>query len=114
MRSSSKGQLLAILYANANFSLPELLDRTPLSMLMFFVSRLLARVSFFSLQLDTCTDPSNPYSGWFTFLLPSYWTFKTLKQRPLDEREIEKWASYWIVIGALVAFEYTAEWLLSW
>ncbi|KAI0249490.1 TB2/DP1, HVA22 family-domain-containing protein [Lactifluus subvellereus] len=61
---------------------------------MFIVSRLLA--------------------GWFTFLLPSYSTFKALRQRPLDVREIERWASYWTVIGALVAFEYTAEWLLSW
>ncbi|KAI0005576.1 TB2/DP1, HVA22 family-domain-containing protein [Russula compacta] len=63
-------------------------------MLMFLLSRLL--------------------TGWFTFLLPSYSTFKALRQRPLNEREIEKWFGYWIVIGAVVAFEYTAEWLLSW
>ncbi|KAI0305017.1 TB2/DP1, HVA22 family-domain-containing protein [Russula brevipes] len=63
-------------------------------MLMFLVSRFLA--------------------GWFSFLLPAYSTFKALKQRPLDEQEIQKWASYWIVIGAVVAFEYTAEWLISW
>jgi receptor expression-enhancing protein 1/2/3/4 len=53
-------------------------------------------------------------AGWFTFLLPSYSTFKALRQRPLDEREVERWTSYWIVVGAVVAFEYTAEWLLSW
>jgi len=53
-------------------------------------------------------------AGWFTFLLPSYSTFKALKKRPLCEQEIERWVSYWIVIGAVVAFEYTAEWLLSW
>jgi len=63
-------------------------------MLMFLFSRFLA--------------------GWFSFLLPAYSTFKALKQRPLDEQEIHKWASYWIVIGAVVAFEYTAEWLISW
>ncbi|KAI0286898.1 TB2/DP1, HVA22 family-domain-containing protein [Russula aff. rugulosa BPL654] len=63
-------------------------------MLMFIFSRLLA--------------------GWFTFLLPSYYTFKALRQRPLHGKEIEKWASYWIVVGAVVAFEYTAEWLLCW
>ncbi|KAI0271422.1 TB2/DP1, HVA22 family-domain-containing protein [Gloeopeniophorella convolvens] len=53
-------------------------------------------------------------TGWFAFLLPAYSTFKALKQRPLDEREVERWASYWTVIGAVVAFEYAAEWLLSW
>jgi len=63
-------------------------------MFMFIFSRLLA--------------------GWFTFLLPSYSTFKALRQRPLHEQEIEKWASYWTVVGAVVAFEYTAEWLLCW
>ncbi|KAN0121665.1 TB2/DP1, HVA22 family domain containing protein [Russula decolorans] len=63
-------------------------------MLMFIFSRLLA--------------------GWFTFLLPSYSTFKALRQRPLNEQELEKWASYWIVVGAVVAFEYTTEWLLCW
>ncbi|KAH9082229.1 hypothetical protein EDB83DRAFT_2310426 [Lactarius deliciosus] len=63
-------------------------------MLVFIVSRLL--------------------TGWFVFLLPSYSTFKALKQRPLNEREVEKVACYWTVVGTLVAFEYTAEWLLSW
>ncbi|KAI9461021.1 TB2/DP1, HVA22 family-domain-containing protein [Lactarius psammicola] len=53
-------------------------------------------------------------TAWFVFLLPSYSTFKALKQRPLNEREVEKWASYWTVVGTLVTFEYTAEWLLSW
>ncbi|KAF8273873.1 hypothetical protein EI94DRAFT_1082519 [Lactarius quietus] len=59
-------------------------------MLVFIVSRLL--------------------TGWFVFLLPSYCTFKALRQRPLNERELEKWAGYWTVAGILVAFEYTAEW----
>jgi len=80
-------------------------------MLMFIFSRLLAYV------------PKSPFlilflaeaiSGWFTFLLPSYSTFKALRQRPLHEQETERWASYWIVVGAVVAFEYTAEWLLCW
>jgi len=53
-------------------------------------------------------------TGWFAFLLPSYCTFKALRQRPLNEQELEKWASYWTVAGILVAFEYTAEWLLNW
>jgi len=53
-------------------------------------------------------------SGWFTFLLPSYSTFKALRQHPLHEQEIERWASYWVVVGAVVAFEHTAEWLLCW
>jgi len=61
-------------------------------MLMFFVSRAV--------------------TGWFNFLLPSYKTFKALRKN--DEREIQKWASYWVVIGAVLAFEYTAEWLVSW
>ena len=54
------------------------------------------------------------HSGWFAFLHPSYCTFKALRQRPLNEQEVEKWASYWTVAGILVAFEYTAEWLLNW
>jgi len=53
-------------------------------------------------------------AGWFTFFLPSYSSFKALRKRPLNEQEIEKWVTYWIVIGAIVAFEYTAEWLFSW
>ncbi|KAH8991917.1 hypothetical protein EDB92DRAFT_1858919 [Lactarius akahatsu] len=58
-------------------------------MLVFIVSRLL--------------------TGWFVFLLPSYSTFKALKQRPLNEREVEKVACYWTVVGTLVAFEYTCR-----
>ncbi|KAI0068300.1 hypothetical protein BV25DRAFT_1911297 [Artomyces pyxidatus] len=57
---------------------------------------------------------SHILSGWFAFLLPSYSTFKALKHRPLSEPEIERWATYWAVVGAFVAFEYGAEWLLSW
>ncbi|KAI0307679.1 TB2/DP1, HVA22 family-domain-containing protein [Multifurca ochricompacta] len=53
-------------------------------------------------------------TGWFAFLLPSYSTFKALRQRPLDEREIDRWTHYWILIGTIITFEYTAEGLLSW
>jgi len=57
---------------------------------------------------------SRAVTAWFNFLLPSYKTFKALRKSPRDEREITRWASYWVVIGAVLAFEYTAEWLLSW
>ncbi|KAI0048331.1 hypothetical protein FA95DRAFT_1595187 [Auriscalpium vulgare] len=57
---------------------------------------------------------SHALSGWFAFLLPSYSLFKALKQRPLPEPEIERWAAYWAVVGVFVAAEYGAEWLLSW
>ncbi|ETW86921.1 hypothetical protein HETIRDRAFT_377595 [Heterobasidion irregulare TC 32-1] len=53
-------------------------------------------------------------TGWFAFLLPSYSTFKALKHRPISEPELERWTTYWAVVGAFVAFEYGAEWLLSW
>ncbi|KAI9513068.1 TB2/DP1, HVA22 family-domain-containing protein [Russula earlei] len=53
-------------------------------------------------------------AAWFTFLLPSYKTFKALKKSTSHEREIEKWASYWVVIAIIAAFEHTAEWLLCW
>ncbi|KAI0030203.1 TB2/DP1, HVA22 family-domain-containing protein, partial [Vararia minispora EC-137] len=52
--------------------------------------------------------------GWFAFLLPSYKMFKALKHRPVSEPELERWAAYWSVIGAIVAFEYAAEWAVSW
>jgi receptor expression-enhancing protein 1/2/3/4 len=54
-----------------------------------------------------------PVDGLFFSSHPTA-TFKALRQRPLNEQELEKWASYWTVVGILVAFEYTAEWLLSW
>jgi hypothetical protein len=84
-------------------------------MLMFIFSRLLACV--FKTPFTNCIFYSPAIlalSGWFTFLLPSYSTFKALRQRSLREQEMERWASYWIVVGAVVAFEYTAEWLLCW
>jgi receptor expression-enhancing protein 1/2/3/4 len=52
--------------------------------------------------------------AWFAFLIPSYSTFKALSHRPLSEPELERWAMYWSVVGAFVAFEYVAEWLASW
>jgi len=57
---------------------------------------------------------SHLVSAWFAFLLPCYGTWKALSQRPLPEPEIERWGMYWTVIGLFVAFEYTAEWFISW
>ncbi|TFY70921.1 hypothetical protein EVG20_g2085 [Dentipellis fragilis] len=57
---------------------------------------------------------SHLLSGWFAFLLPSYKTFKALKHRPVSEPELERWTTYWAIVGLFVAFEYSAEWLLSW
>ncbi|KAJ3575973.1 hypothetical protein NP233_g732 [Leucocoprinus birnbaumii] len=56
---------------------------------------------------------SHILSAWFAFLLPSYATFKALSHRPVSEPELQRWAMYWSVVGAFVAFEYTAEWLIS-
>ncbi|KAF9527785.1 TB2/DP1, HVA22 family-domain-containing protein [Crepidotus variabilis] len=53
-------------------------------------------------------------SAWFAFILPCYATYKALSRRPLAEPDLQKWAMYWSVIGAFVAFEYVAEWLISW
>jgi len=57
---------------------------------------------------------SNVLSAWFAFLLPCYGTWKSLAHRPVSEPELERWAMYWSVLGAFVAFEYVAEWLVSW
>ena len=54
------------------------------------------------------------YSAWFAFFIPCYATFKTLSNRPISESELQKWAMYWSVIGAFVAFEYVTEWFISW
>ncbi|KDR85367.1 hypothetical protein GALMADRAFT_261069 [Galerina marginata CBS 339.88] len=53
-------------------------------------------------------------SAWFAFLLPCYATYKALSRRPFSEGDIQKWSMYWTVIGVFVAFEYLAEWLISW
>ncbi|KAF8807748.1 hypothetical protein BYT27DRAFT_7189844 [Phlegmacium glaucopus] len=53
-------------------------------------------------------------SAWFAFFLPSYATFKTLSRHPISESELQKWAMYWSVVGAFVAFEYVAEWFIGW
>ncbi|KAH8099364.1 TB2/DP1, HVA22 family-domain-containing protein [Cristinia sonorae] len=57
---------------------------------------------------------SHALSAWFAFLLPCYGTWKALSHRPVSEPELERWAKYWSVIGAFVAFEYVAEWFISW
>jgi len=57
---------------------------------------------------------SNLLSAYFAFLLPCYSTFKALSHRPVSEPDLERLCMYWTVIGAFVAFQYTAEWLISW
>ncbi|KAH9937266.1 TB2/DP1, HVA22 family-domain-containing protein [Fomitopsis serialis] len=54
------------------------------------------------------------YSAWFSLLLPAYGTWKSLAHRPVSEPELERWAMYWSVMGAFVAFEHVAEWFISW
>ncbi|KAH9836958.1 TB2/DP1, HVA22 family-domain-containing protein [Rhodofomes roseus] len=53
-------------------------------------------------------------SAWFSLLLPSYGTWKSLAHRPVSEPELERWAMYWSVMGAFIAFEHVAEWFVSW
>jgi len=57
---------------------------------------------------------SNFMSAYFAFLLPCYSTFKALSHRPVSEPDLERLCMYWTVISAFVAFQYTAEWLISW
>ncbi|KIM88544.1 hypothetical protein PILCRDRAFT_813488 [Piloderma croceum F 1598] len=57
---------------------------------------------------------SNVMSAYFAFLLPCYSTFKALAHRPVSEPDLERLSMYWTVVGAFVAFQYTAEWLISW
>ncbi|KAJ7783604.1 TB2/DP1, HVA22 family-domain-containing protein [Mycena maculata] len=53
-------------------------------------------------------------SAYFAFLLPCFGTFKALSHRPVSEPELERWTQYWAVIAVVVAFEYLAEFLISW
>ena len=48
------------------------------------------------------------------FLYPGYASFKCLSQRPASEPELERWLTYWSVLGCIVFVEYVAEWLVSW
>ncbi|KAJ7900169.1 TB2/DP1, HVA22 family-domain-containing protein [Mycena olivaceomarginata] len=57
---------------------------------------------------------SHTLSAWFAFLLPVFGTYKALSHRPVSEPELVRWARYWSVIGIIVAFEYLAEFLISW
>jgi receptor expression-enhancing protein 1/2/3/4 len=52
--------------------------------------------------------------GYFCFALPSFATFKALSHRPLSEPELQRWATYWSVVGAFTAVEYALEWFISW
>jgi hypothetical protein len=54
------------------------------------------------------------HSSVSAFLYPGYASYKTLAQRPASEEDIERWLMYWSVLGCIVAFEYIAEWLISW
>ncbi|KAJ7492786.1 TB2/DP1, HVA22 family-domain-containing protein [Mycena latifolia] len=60
------------------------------------------------------TIVSHLLSAWFCFLIPSYGTYKALSHRPVSEPELERWSQYWAVVGIVVAFEYLAEFLISW
>jgi len=53
-------------------------------------------------------------AAYVAFLVPSFQTYKALSHRPISEPELERWSQYWAVIGVLVAFEYLAEFLISW
>ncbi|KAJ6574942.1 TB2/DP1, HVA22 family-domain-containing protein [Mycena capillaripes] len=57
---------------------------------------------------------SHVVAAWFGFLLPAFATYKALSHRPVSEPELERWCQYWTVIGLLVAFEYLAEFFISW
>jgi len=57
---------------------------------------------------------SHGLAAWFAFLLPVFGTYKALSHRPVSEPELERWSQYWSVIGVIVAFEYLAEFLISW
>lgn len=54
------------------------------------------------------------YSAVVAFLYPGYASFKTLSQRPANEADLERWLTYWCVLGCIVFAEYVAEWLVSW
>ncbi|TEB38978.1 hypothetical protein FA13DRAFT_1724933 [Coprinellus micaceus] len=57
---------------------------------------------------------SHLLSAWFAFLLPCFATFKALNHLPHSEPELKRWAMYWSIVGVFVAFEYVAEWVISW
>ncbi|EAU92709.2 hypothetical protein CC1G_01754 [Coprinopsis cinerea okayama7 len=57
---------------------------------------------------------SHLVSAWFAFLLPSFATYKALARLPQSEPDVQRWGMYWSVVGAFVAFEYIAEWFISW
>ncbi|KAF8322215.1 hypothetical protein DL93DRAFT_2050722, partial [Clavulina sp. PMI_390] len=49
------------------------------------------------------------------YLYPSYATFKVLARREgTDSQDVEKWLTYWCVVGAFVAVETGFEWLVDW
>jgi len=57
---------------------------------------------------------SNLLSAYFAFCLPAYSTFKALSHRPISDTDLERLSMYWTVMGLFVAFQYSAEWLISW
>ncbi|KAL5533976.1 hypothetical protein ACEPAG_436 [Sanghuangporus baumii] len=52
--------------------------------------------------------------SWFVFALPLFRSFQALRHRPFSEPDVDRLFKYWIVIGILMAFEYSAEALVSW
>jgi len=48
-------------------------------------------------------------------LYPSYATFKVLARREgTDSQDVEKWLTYWCVVGAFVALETGFGWIVDW
>ncbi|KAJ8702389.1 hypothetical protein PTI98_001107 [Pleurotus ostreatus] len=57
---------------------------------------------------------SQALAAWFAFLLPCYSTYKVISQTPPPQAELQRWSTYWVVLGAFLAFEHLAEWFVSW
>ncbi|KAF4573084.1 hypothetical protein EYR40_003833 [Pleurotus pulmonarius] len=57
---------------------------------------------------------SQALAAWFAFLLPCYSTYKVINQTPPPQAELQRWSTYWVVLGAFLAFEHLAEWFVSW
>ncbi|TFL06390.1 TB2/DP1, HVA22 family-domain-containing protein [Pterulicium gracile] len=52
--------------------------------------------------------------GYFCFALPSFATFKALSHRPLSEPDLERWTTYWAVVGVFLSLETGFEFFISW
>ncbi|KAH9944210.1 TB2/DP1, HVA22 family-domain-containing protein [Epithele typhae] len=50
----------------------------------------------------------------FMSMLSHLLRYVGLAHRPVSEPDLERWCKYWAVVGAFVAFEYVAGWILDW